>query len=72
MESVGFHACPSEPSLYSKAIDGRMLAVVVHVDDFATSFPSERDIIEFEDKLAGIYEIKRGGELKKYLGMSFH
>ena len=72
MESVGFQACPSEPSLYSKEIDGRMLAVVVHVDDFAISYTSERDIIDFEDKLVGIYEIKRCGELKKYLGMSFH
>jgi len=68
---VGFKQAHSDPCLFYKRKDGRILMVGTYVDDLLV-VGTDRDIGKFATSLGETFDLQYQGELSYYLGIQFH
>ena len=64
-----FDKCDSEPSLYIKENDGKILIVVLYVDDLIFTGSDDFFIIDFKQVMKNEFEMTELGLLRYFLGM---
>jgi len=64
----GFDKCDGEPTLYIKENDGKILIVVLYVDDFIFLSSDDFLIIDFKQVMKNEFEITRLGTVKIFFG----
>jgi hypothetical protein len=70
-EGLGFEQLKTDVSLYIKRVDGKLLMIIVYVDDCGIAATSQEEAIELYEKLKTIYACNNLGEMKWMLGIEF-
>eukprot|EP00253_Pinus_taeda_P010659 PITA_10659 len=65
----GFNKCDGEPTLYIKENDGKILIVVLYVDDLIFSGSDDFVIVDFEQVMKNEFEMIDLGSLRYFLGI---
>ena len=72
MLDMGFTRLISDPCIFKKQINGRIMLIAMYVDDIIIASTSDTDIQQFKDHLSKKFEITDLGLLDYYLGISIH
>ena len=68
LKKLGFELLTTDGCIFKHAANGALL--LVYVDDFALAAPTIKDIDSTADVLGGIFELKKLGEVRTFLGYS--
>ena len=69
MRKKGFRQSNSDHTLFLKNQNGKILALIIYVDDMIITENDDKEVIDLQKHLANKFEIKNLGGLKYFLGI---
>jgi hypothetical protein len=69
LKSIGFTPLISDPQVYKMTVDGELIIVSTHVDDFGVMSPSKRLIASVKAQLSKVYKLSEVPNMTHHLGL---
>ena len=69
MKKKGFRQSNSDHTLFLKNQNGKVIALIIYVDDMIITGDNNKEIIELQEHLSKEFEMKNLGGLKYFLGI---
>jgi len=71
LQSLGFEINPVDPCLFQREVEGKLMFVLVHVDDLGLVADCPQQLAKFKEDMGREFNMKELGETRFYLGIHF-